>query len=245
MTKALLSTTYFGPVQWYQKIHRHGLCLIEQHENFQKQTYRNRCIIATANGTQALTVPVIHQPIPTPDSSAKSSAPPITSLLISDHGNWRHLHWNALCSAYGDSPFFEFYADDIQPFFFERRWETLFEFNLDIIHTLCELLDIHPNLQLTDSYIFSTSPILAGLPTETRIPAQSLHSRPAFQYRTRSNLLPVDMHIHHHCGRVLPSILCILNRLTDSISTTRHKPTRILTDITSIFIGIEFGKDIS
>ena len=81
--------------------------------------------------------------------------------------------------------------------------------------------------------------------TETRIPAQSLHSRPAFQYRTRSNLLPVDMHIHHHCGRVLPSILCILNRLTDSISTTRHKPTRILTDITSIFIGIEFGKDIS
>ena len=153
MTKALLSTTYFGPVQWYQKIHRHGLCLIEQHENFQKQTYRNRCIIATANGTQALTVPVIHQPIPTPDSSAKSSAPPITSLLISDHGNWRHLHWNALCSAYGDSPFFEFYADDIQPFFFERRWETLFEFNLDIIHTLCELLDIHPNLQLTDSYI--------------------------------------------------------------------------------------------
>ena len=153
MTKALLSTTYFGPVQWYQKIHRHGLCLIEQHENFQKQTYRNRCIIATANGTQALTVPVIHQPIPTPDLSAKSSAPPITSLLISDHGNWRHLHWNALCSAYGDSPFFEFYADDIQPFFFERRWETLFEFNLDIIHTLCELLDIHPNLQLTDSYI--------------------------------------------------------------------------------------------
>ena len=153
MTKALLSTTYFGPVQWYQKIHRHGLCLIEQHENFQKQTYRNRCIIATANGTQALTVPVIHQPTPTPDSSAKSSTPPITSLLISDHGNWRHLHWNALCSAYGDSPFFEFYADDIQPFFFERRWETLFEFNLDIIHTLCELLDIHPNLQLTDSYI--------------------------------------------------------------------------------------------
>ena len=156
MTKALLSTTYFGPVQWYQKIHRHGLCLIEQHENFQKQTYRNRCIIATANGTQALTVPVIHQPIPKPDLSAKSSAPPITSLLISDHGNWRHLHWNALCSAYGDSPFFEFYADDIQPFFFERRWETLFEFNLDIIHTLCELLDIHPNLQLTDSYMDDT-----------------------------------------------------------------------------------------
>ena len=140
--EALLSTTYFGPVQWYQKLYRAEHVWIEQWESFQKQTYRNRCLIATTNGVQALTVPII-----------RSESPLIKDIRISDHGNWRHLHWNALCSAYGDSPFFEFYADDIQPFFFERRWETLFEFNLDIIHTLCELLDIHPNLQLTDSYI--------------------------------------------------------------------------------------------
>ena len=142
MKAVLLSTTYFGPIQWYQKLYRAEEVFIEHCESFQKQTYRNRCIIATTNGPQPLTVPV-----------ERGQGDQIHSLRISDHGNWRHLHWNALCSAYGDSPFFEFYADDIQPFFFERRWETLFEFNLDIIHTLCELLDIHPNLQLTDSYI--------------------------------------------------------------------------------------------
>ena len=58
---ALLQTTYFGPIQWYQKLHSYDHCLIEQYDSFQKQTYRNRCVIATANGVQALTVPVITQ----------------------------------------------------------------------------------------------------------------------------------------------------------------------------------------
>ena len=53
--QVLLSTTYFGPVQWYQKLHRTELVQIEQWESFQKQTYRNRCEIATTNGIQALT----------------------------------------------------------------------------------------------------------------------------------------------------------------------------------------------
>ena len=58
MNTALLSTTYFGPVQWYQKLYRYDQVLIEQHETFQKQTFRNRCLIATTQGIQVLTVPV-------------------------------------------------------------------------------------------------------------------------------------------------------------------------------------------
>ena len=61
MSTALLQTTYFGPIQWYQKLYRYDHCLIEQYDSYQKQTYRNRCIIATANGLQALTVPVEHE----------------------------------------------------------------------------------------------------------------------------------------------------------------------------------------
>ena len=54
----LLSTTYFGPIQWYQKLCCADEVWIERCENFQKQTYRNRCVIATTQGTQTLTVPV-------------------------------------------------------------------------------------------------------------------------------------------------------------------------------------------
>ena len=140
---ALLSTTYFGPVQWYQKLNRHR-CIIEQHDNFVKQTYRNRCVIASANGPQTLTVPIERY------DGMKCA---MRDIRISDHGNWRHLHWQALVSAYGETPFFEYYADDIRPFFEEHCWKYLLDFNLDITHTLCSLLDVRPDLTLSDHYI--------------------------------------------------------------------------------------------
>ena len=129
----LLSTTYFGPVQWYQKLYRSDEVQIEQWESFQKQTYRNRCLIAAPNGIQALTVPVEH------------NSQLIKDIRVSDHGNWRHLHWNALVTAYSESPFFEYYQDDIRPFY-EQRWDYLLEFNEAIRAKMCELIDIQPNV---------------------------------------------------------------------------------------------------
>lgn len=141
MRTILLSTTYFGPVQWYQKLHRAEHVWIERWENFQKQTYRNRCLIATTQGVQALTVP-----------TERGDSTLIKDIRISDHGNWRHLHWNALQSAYGESPFFEYYQDDIRPFF-ERRWVYLLDFNEAIMAKMCELLDIHPRADFTGAYV--------------------------------------------------------------------------------------------
>lgn len=137
MNSALLSSTYFGPVQWYQKLARYDEVWLEEHDSYQKQTYRNRCVIATAQGTQTLTVPVER------DGGGRAR--------ISDHGNWRRLHWHALVSAYSESPFFDYYADDLRPFF-ERRWTWLYDFNRDICRTVCALLDIRPTLRLTESY---------------------------------------------------------------------------------------------
>lgn len=139
--KALLSTTYFGPVQWYQKLYHSEAVEIEQWESFQKQTYRSRCLIATTQGIQALTVPV-----------ERSTVNSIKDIRISDHGNWRHLHWNALMSAYGESPFFEYYQDDIRPFF-ENRWTYLLDFNEAIRQKMCELLDIQPKVSFSLEFI--------------------------------------------------------------------------------------------
>ena len=76
----------------------------------------------------------------------------IKDIRISDHGNWRHLHWNALQSAYGESPFFEYYQDDIRPFF-EQRWDYLLDFNEAIREKICELLDIQPRVSFTEDYV--------------------------------------------------------------------------------------------
>ena len=141
MKQLLLSTTYFGPIQWYQKLYRAEYVQIERCESFQKQTYRNRCIIATTNGPQALTVPIERQ----------FTINYIKDIRISDHGNWRHLHWNALQSAYGESPFFEYYQDDIRPFF-EQRWDYLFDFNEAIREKMCELIDIQPKVDYSKEF---------------------------------------------------------------------------------------------
>ena len=141
--KALLSSTYFGPIQWYQKLNRYDECLIERHESFIKQTYRNRMIIPTTNGPLSLTIPTNH-----------STSLAMKDIRISDHANWRHVHWNALLSAYGESPFFEYYQDDIRPFF-EKKYEFLFDFNMETTEKMIELLDIRPKISITEEYIQS------------------------------------------------------------------------------------------
>ena len=150
MNAVLLSTTYFGPIQWYQKLYRADEAWIEQHEHFIKQTYRSRCIIATTQGTQALSIPIEHPTFNVQCSTFNVQR--IKDIRISDHGNWRHLHWNALQSAYGESPFFEYYEDDLRPFF-EKRWTFLFDFNEAIREKLCELLDITPVVRFTEQYV--------------------------------------------------------------------------------------------
>ena len=142
MASALLSSTYFGPVQWYQKLNRYDTCLIEQHDHFVKQTYRNRCVIAATNGLQTLSIPV---------EKFEGAKCEMRDVRISDHANWRHQHWYALQSAYGESPFFEYYEDDIRPFF-ERKWDFLYDFNWEITLKMCELIDIMPCMRRTASY---------------------------------------------------------------------------------------------
>lgn len=148
MSNVILTSAYFGPVQWFQKLNRAETVLIEQWDSYRKQTYRNRCIIAGANGVEALTIPV-ERPNETPLHHTL-----MRDLRISNHGNWRHIHWNALTSAYSESAFFEYYADDIR-LFFERHWDFLIDFNEAITAKICELINIdtsNKTIQRTTSY---------------------------------------------------------------------------------------------
>lgn len=142
MSEAYLSTAYLGPVQYYTKLLRYDTIRLEACENFPKQTYRNRCVIAAANGPLTLSVPV---------EKSETLKCLTRDIRVSDHGNWRHLHWNALVSAYNMSPFFEYYADDFAPFY-ERKYDFLIDFNEALQQLVCQLLDIETQVILTDHY---------------------------------------------------------------------------------------------
>jgi len=191
----LLSTTYFGPVQWYQKLCRSSQVFIEQYESFQKQTYRNRCVIATTSGPLALTVPVERDNLQHLSPLTSHLSPLTKDIRISDHGEWRHQHWNALVTAYSDSPFFDYYQDDLQPFFTERRWRYLLDFNMETCATVCQLIDIQPNVSLTDSFQHEAPEGVAdwreGIRPKHPAPDPDFSSRPYYQvYADRHGFLP-------------------------------------------------------
>ncbi len=134
----LLSSASFAPIQYFTKFLKYKQVIIEQHEHFIKQTYRNRYDVLGANGPLSLVIPVV---------KGRGRKVKIKNLQISYDTNWQRNHWRSIFSAYNSSPFFEYYQDDLCPFF-EKRWKYLFDFNQATLETLCELLelDIHPQL---------------------------------------------------------------------------------------------------
>ena len=137
---ALFSTAYLAPVEYFQYLKTAGRVCIEQHEYYQKQTYRSRCRIATANGIMDLSIPV-----------EKRNHTLIRDIRISEHSDWQTLHWRSIEAAYNSSPFFEYYADDFRPFF-EKKWLFLWDFNMELLHKILELLDIETEILLTETY---------------------------------------------------------------------------------------------
>ena len=142
----LLPSAYLAPLSYYTKLLQYDKVYIEQYDHYQKQTYRNRCLIASPNGVQALTIPVVK-----PDTPKAY----MRDIRISDHGNWRHLHWQALMSSYHRTPFFEFYADDFVPFY-EKRYEFLLDFNEALQNMVCGLMGIEFKCERTVAYETST-----------------------------------------------------------------------------------------
>ena len=122
---------YLAPVPLYVRLYAADAMVVDDVSPFVKQTYRNRAVIAAEGGTLPLTIPVVHD----------GGRIPMRDVRISEHGNWRHQHWNALVSAYRKSPFFEYYADDFAHFY-EERDGFLMDFNLRLHAVVSELLGV-------------------------------------------------------------------------------------------------------
>lgn len=143
MTKnILLTTAYFPPVNYFSAIKRAETITLEQFENFGKQSFRNRCEIMTANGIIPLTVPV----------AKANSKTLIKDLRIVYVTPWQKLHFRGIESAYKNSPFYDYYIDDLQPFF-EEKETFLWDLNHKILECTCQLLKMDYTPHFTDDYV--------------------------------------------------------------------------------------------
>jgi len=153
MKTVLLSTAYFPPVSYMASwVSAESVCL-EAHEHFVKQTYRNRTSIYGANGKLDLVVPVLHQDLYTQ---------PICQVRMADDFSWKKRHWRSIESAYRNSPFFEYYENEIKAVF-DRQETLLFQWNLALLECLCRLMNIPDRHILTEVYMQHPSGPLVDL----------------------------------------------------------------------------------
>ncbi len=138
-----LSTTYLGPVQYFTKFFLGKKVIIEKHDNFIKQTYRNRCMIFSANGPLALTVPVLR------GSFHKTT---IVSLKIDYSKKWQGEHWRSIESAYRSSPFFDYYFEDLRKVY-NKQHPLLLQFNTELMETVFRLGGISSDYSFSKEFL--------------------------------------------------------------------------------------------
>ena len=142
----IFQPTFFAPVIQYVYLSKTEQIRFEQFDNFQKQTYRNRCYIYGANGMQLLTVPIKH---------TKSNSNQKTKDVEIDHSfNWRRNMIKSLEASYRSSPFFEFYEDDIIEVF-EKKHRFLLDLNLQSFEVIEQCLQSGRSYEFTTEFQLS------------------------------------------------------------------------------------------
>ena len=134
---------YHPPAALFAALLRADGLLLEAHEHYRKQTYRNRCLVRTAQGVQALIVPVI--------DGNRAEKVNISAIEIDYRQNWIHRHWRTLQTAYGNSPYFEYYADYLHDIYVSKP-ARLFELNQQFLRLLLKCFRLTLPLHLTTEY---------------------------------------------------------------------------------------------
>lgn len=167
--ESLLATAYLPPVSYFFAIAHSDRVWIEQFENYQKQSWRNRCRILSAAGPEDLSIPVVRE---------ERRSRPIRDIRIDYTEPWLQHHIRALAAAYNASAYYDYYADDLIPIL-ESKPVFLFDLNMALLEKLLELLDIHVPIALTETFV---PPADASLRSD---PGQPTARLPIFDGRSR------------------------------------------------------------
>ncbi|WP_428742505.1 WbqC family protein [Tenacibaculum sp.] len=140
---SLFIPTYFAPISQYAAIYQSDAITFELEDNYQKQTYRNRCYIYGANGKLALNIPVKHK--------AKEGRKKTKDTIVENDFPWQQQHYKSLQSAYRSSPFFEFFEEDLLRIF-NKKYTFLQDLNIDSHLFVTDVLQMDQEFSKTTNY---------------------------------------------------------------------------------------------
>lgn len=140
---SLIHPTYFPNITTFGAIVQNEICW-EVHDNYQKQTYRNRVKICTDRGLHMLSIPIVHV-------GNAQGRQLYKDVRIDNSYSWQRQHWRTFETAYRTSPFFEFYEDDIRPLY-NSKSEYLLDFNIKTIEIICDFLQVEISTEKTAKF---------------------------------------------------------------------------------------------
>ena len=144
MSQIVLPTAYLGPVSYYAVLYLADDVVIEAHEHYTKQTLRTRCTIATDQGPQTLSVNV---------EKGNKLKMPIGEVRLSSHGDWQRQHLYSWATYYGNSPFYEYYIDDLREVFLHGHDGTLFGMNEALRRHICREIGFEPKVRYSEQWM--------------------------------------------------------------------------------------------
>jgi hypothetical protein len=139
---SIFPTAYFPSIDYLNVFFEQSNSVIEIQESFPKQTIRNRCEILTSNGIHRLSVPV---------TKINGSKTLTKDIGIDYSKKWQNEHWRAIQSAYASSPYFEDYGFRVKEIIYNCP-ESLTKLNLVILKFIFEILDLNPEINLSEKY---------------------------------------------------------------------------------------------
>ena len=123
---------YFTPVTWFCGLSNPTHCIFYKYDEYRKMSFRNRCLIAGANGPMNLSVPIF---------GGRNVRTITTAVMIDNRLPWQANHWKSICSCYNHAPWFEEYSDGCREIF-ELRFETLVDLNRFVFKWIISKLKI-------------------------------------------------------------------------------------------------------
>lgn len=146
---AIFPLFYLPPVSYFSALNAHNYeFILEKEEHFPKQTYRNRTRIYSPNGALDLFLPVI---------KGSKYHTKVKDVKISYDFKWQRLHWLSLESCYRNSAYFEYYEDELAVFY-NKKFEFLFDYNLEILQWLFKQLKKPADFNFTTEYVKEIAP---------------------------------------------------------------------------------------
>lgn len=138
----ILPSAYMPSVEYVARLLREE-CIIDLGEHYVKRSERNRALILSANGVMPLTVHV---------ENANRMRMPMRDVKIDYSKRWQHQHWVSILSAYKSSPYFDYFADEIEPFY-RREWRFLVDYNMEYLEVLLRLLGAKCQISTSEQYV--------------------------------------------------------------------------------------------